>query len=62
MFSPNIILKFLFLIDIIDNIIYKPGFTSPELTPMVVQDSGHVSLSVSCDQYTALSLVGVLVT
>ena len=36
--------------------------TSPELPPMVVQYSGHVSLSVSRDQYTALSLLEVLVT
>ena len=34
--------------------------TSPELPPMVVQYSGHVSLSVSFNQYTALTLVGVL--
>ena len=35
---------------------------SQELQPMRVQYSGHMSLSVSHDQYTALLLVGVLVT
>ena len=35
---------------------------TPELPPMVVQYSGHVSLPVSRDHYTALSLAGVLVT
>ena len=33
-----------------------------ELPPMRVQYTGHVSLSVSRDQYTALPLKGVLVT
>ena len=42
--------------------IYYLRLTSPELLPMVVQFSGHVSLSVSRDQYTAFSLVEILVT
>ena len=35
---------------------------SPELQPMAVQYYCHMSLSVSCDQYTALPLAEVLVT
>ena len=35
---------------------------SQELHPMRVQYTGHMSLSVSCDHYTVLSLDGVLVT
>ena len=34
--------------------------TSSELSPMVVQHTGHVIQTETCDQYTALLLVGVL--
>ena len=34
----------------------------PELPPKAVQYTGHISPSVSRDQYTALPLVEVLVT
>ena len=34
--------------------------TSLELKPMVVQYTGHVIQTETCDQYFALSLVGVL--
>ena len=66
-FAPVIIfyLYFPFLLDIIDNIIRFlvciVRIMSPELSPMAVQYHCHVSQSVSCDQYTALSLVEDLV-
>ena len=41
---------------------FKVRITLPELPPTLLQYSGHVYLSVSHVQYTALSLEGVLVT
>ena len=41
---------------------YKSILLHLELLPITVQFTGHVSLSVSRDQCTAISLVGVLVT
>ena len=38
----------------------KINIYAAELPPIRVQHTGHVSLSVSRDQYTALPLVGVL--
>ena len=64
--SKYYFLIFIFIFNrflIINDIIYKSVLrTSQELPPMRVQYSGHVSLSVSRDHYTALSLAGVLVT
>ena len=49
------------LIDMIDNIILNPYFTSQELPPMRVLYSGHVIQAEKRDHYTALPLVEVLV-